>query len=330
MNFSRKILAPAVFALFAVLGGSLFLVPSASAEIHFWGYTDMVGPGYDHLAEVDGPGAGTNVAFINFAEDWTRTDLPTAMVELQAAGKHAGLFLDSVLFRRVSDPSSPCVDAHGPFVTGLRTNWQSRLARFAAAYGNLVRPETTLFLVVHPEVNNTCASLGDVETAAFAVKTVFPGIPLVMGYGRSPGAKPAPESIPADIDWVAFYKYGTYDPADPGHPWNADDQYLEEFQALLAKLNDEQRVILGPDSFWGSFLHAHLASQNGPGTGWPRWYLQYVALNYEQFALAQPKVVGMFIFRWSSSSRDLVGTVDLPRAVRDRHREIGCRNLGCP
>jgi hypothetical protein len=326
MLFSRKILIAAVFAVFGVLS----LVPSAGAEIRFWGYTDLVGPGYNHLAEIDGHAAGTNLAFVNFAEDWTRTDLPKVMGEIQAANLRAALFLDAILFRRVPDPTSSCVDGHGRFSTRLRANWQIRLARFATAYGSLVRPETTLFLVVQAEVNNTCTPLADVEAAAFAVKAAFPGIPLVMGYGRSPGAQPAPETIPQDIDWVAFYKYGTFDPADPGHPWNADDQYLEEFQGLLAKLNDQQRVILGPDSFWASFLHAHLGSQSGPGTGWPRWYLQYVSLNYERFALAQPKVVGMFIFRWASPSSDLIGTADLPRAVRDRHREIGCRNLGCP
>ncbi|HEV7518001.1 MAG TPA: hypothetical protein VGR07_17005 [Thermoanaerobaculia bacterium] len=326
MRHSRKILA----ALLGLLG-ILSLVPPTSAEVRFLGYTDVAGPGYNHLGEIAGNGAGTNVAFVNFAVDWTQTDLAAALRDFQGAGLRAALLLDNVLFRRFpAGDSSRCVDPQGRFVTRLRANWGSRLASFARAHGSRINPGTTLFIVVQTEVNNTCTALGDVEDAAVAIKGYFPGIPVVMGYGRSPGAQPAPASIPPDVDWVGFYKYGTYDPADPGHPWNADDQYLAEFQDLLGKLADHQRVLLGPDAFWATFLHAHLNSQNGPGTGWPRWYLQYVALNYERFALAQPKVVGMFLYRWSDRDADLIGTANLPRAVRARHQEIGCRNLGCP
>jgi hypothetical protein len=314
--------------LAAVLGGLLAF--AARAEIRIFGYTEVAGPGYDHLNEIPGHGAGSNVVFVNFDEDWTRTDLAALERDFQAAGLRAALFLDKVLFKRFADAASPCRDAEGPLATHLRGNWQGRLARFARANGALVTPATTSFLVVLSEVNNTCTPLAEVEAAAVAVKAAFPGIPIVMGYGRSPGAQPAPASIPPDIDWVGFYKYGTFDPNDPGHPWNADDQYLVEFEGLLAKLGAHQRVLLGPDAFWGTFLHAHLNSQNGPGSGWPRWYLQYVALNYERFALAQPKVVGMFLYRWTNRDADLLGTASLPKAVRDRHREIGCRNLGCP
>jgi hypothetical protein len=313
-----------------VLLGLALLAPPAMAEILVLGYTDVAGPGYDHLGEIPGRGRGTNVAFVNFDEDWTRTDLPPILADFQASGLRAALLLDHLLFKRFPEATSPCADAEGHFVTRLRGNWRSRLGRFAQVNGALVRPDTTRFIVVQTEVNNTCAPLADVEAAAVAVKALFPGLPLVMGYGRSPGAQPAPASIPPDIDWVGFYKYGTFDPADPGHPWNADDQYLTEFEGLLAKLDAHQRVLLAPDAFWATFLHAHLDSQHGPGGGWPRWYLQNVALNYERLALAEPKVVGMFFYRWSSRDADLTGTADLPRAVRDRQREIGCRNLGCP
>ena len=310
--------------------GALGLAPSLAAEIRILGYTDVAGPGYDHLGEIDGRGAGTNVAFVNFDEDWTRTDLATVLSDFEGAGLRAALLLDNVLFRRFSAASSPCVDAQGPFVTRLRANWRSRLASFARIQGARLHPDRIGFVVVQTEVNNTCTGLADVEASAAAIKASFPGIPVVMGYGRSPGAQPAPESIPPDIDWVGFYKYGTFDPTDPGHPWNADDQYLVELESLVAKLADHQRILLAPDAFWGSFLHAGLNSQNGPHTGWPRWYLQYVALNYEKLALAQPKVLGMFFYRWSDRDKDLIGTANLPRAVRARQREIGCRNLGCP
>lgn len=318
--------------LAAALCGLAPLMPPtpAAAEVRVLGYTDVAGPGYDHLGELPGRGAGMNVGFVNFAEDWTGTDLAAILGDFAASHLRAGLLLDALFFKRFPSPDSPCVDGQGRFVTRLRGNWRSRLARFVAVHGSRVTPDTTLFVVVETEVNNTCTPLEDVEAAALAVKAALPGIPVVMGYGRSPGAQPAPASIPPDVDWVGFYKYGTFDPADPGHPWNADDRYRVEFDSLVAKLADHQRILLGPDSFWATFLHAHLPSQNGPDTGWPRWYLQYVALNYERFALSEPKVIGMFFYRWSNRDADLTGTAGLPRAVRDRHREIGCRNLGCP
>jgi len=315
--------------LAALLGGLLF-AGAGGAEILVLGYTGVAGPGYDHLGEIPGRGSGTNVAFVDFTENWTQTDLPAILTDFQASGLRAALILDDLLFKRFPAVSSLCLDGQVPFATRLRSNWRSRLARFAQSYGALITPVTTRFPVVQTEVNNTCTPLDDVEAAAVAVKASFPGIPTVMGYGRSYGARPAPESIPPDIDWVGFYKYGIFDPADPGLPQNADDQYLVEFESLLAKLGDHQRVLLGPDSFWAAPLHGRLYGQNGPGSGWPPWYLQYVALNYERFALSQPKVIGMFFFRWPSHAPDLVGTADLPQVVRDRHREIGCRNVGCP
>ncbi|HZF07326.1 MAG TPA: hypothetical protein VFE33_00910 [Thermoanaerobaculia bacterium] len=319
-------------SLRTVLGavlGALLLAGTVRAEILVLGYTDVAGPGYNHLEEIPERGSATNVAFVNFEENWTTTDLPTLLRDFQTSGLRAALILDHLLFKRFPAVSSSCRDAQGLFATRLRANWRNRLARFAEAYGARVTPATTRFLVVQTEVNNICVPLDDVEAAAVALKAAFPGIPLVMGYGRSLGAQPAPESIPPDIDWVGFYKYGIFDPAQPGYSQNADDQYLVEFESLLAKLDAHQRVLLGPDAFWADPVHGHLYGQSGPGSGWPRWYLRYVALNYERFAKTQPKVVGMFFFRWSNRDPDIVGTVDLPPVVRDAHREIGCRNLGC-
>ena len=142
----------------------------------------------------------------------------------------------------------------------------------------------------------------------------------------------APAYIPAAIDWVGFYKYGYYDPANPAHPCNTDGGFLTAFDDLVSKLSPSQRIILVPDGFWAVHLHSHLPSKQGPGTGWPKWYLEQLALRYESFALAQPKVVGMIVFLWPSFARaEITGTRDLPQGIRDRHREIGCRVVGgCP
>jgi hypothetical protein len=287
----------------------------------------------NQLGEILAAGIPINVASVDFAENWESTDLGSITSSFQAAGVSAAIFLDSVLYRKLQVPSSSCQDADGPFRWALRGNWQQRLARFVSRNGRYIDPSTTSFLVVFAEVNNLCLSLTDVQTGASAVRSYFPGIPTVMGYGFDGSlGRPAPAYIPAAIDWVGFFKYGYFDPANPAHPWNADGGFLAAFDDLVSKLGPDQRIILVPDGFWAVHLHSHLPSKNGPGTGWPKWYLEHLALRYESFALAQPKVVGMIVFPWPSLPlAGITGTRDLPEGVRDRHREIGCRVVGgCP
>lgn len=318
-----RVVALLLFTLFPTL---------AAAANTFWGYTGVGGPGVDRLSEITTAGIRINVAAVDFEENWGTTNLASITTSFQAQGVKSAIFLDNVLYKKFYVTSSNCQDAGGPFRWQLRANWQTRLMNFAASNSTWITTTTTRFIVVFAEVNNACLSLTDVDTAATAVRSTFPGIPTVMGYGFD-GAlgQPAPAYIPASIDWVGFFKYGYFDPANPSNPYNADGGYLTEFNSLVSKLSSTQRIILVPDGFWATFLHAHLNSENGPGTGWPKWYLQYLALNYETFALSQPKVVGMIVFSWPSALPDITGTKDLPQGVRDRHREIGCRVVGgCP
>jgi len=310
---------------------NILLIPAvSSADITFWGYTGIAGPGVNRLGQVTAAGIRTNVASVDFAVNWQSTDLGSITSSFQAAGVKSAIFLDNVLYERVSAASSNCQDGNGKFRWQLRADWQNALASFASTNWSFITTNTTLFIVVFSEVNNACLSLTDVQTGASTVRSYFPGIPLVIGYGfDGAGGQPAPAYIPSAIDWVGFFKYGYLDPANPANPYNADGGYLNEFNSLVGKLSASQKIILVPDGFWGTFLHAGLNSQNGPGTGWPTSYLKDLALNYENFALTQPKVVGMILFAWPSSPPDgITGTIDLPQEVRDRHREIGCRNLG--
>lgn len=312
-------------ASFALL--SLCLFPAlSSAEIDLWGYAGVAEPGVNRLSEITSAGIPVNVASVDFPGVWTGTDLASITSSFQAAGVKSAIFLDHVLYKRFKVASSNCQDADGPFVWALRGNWQERLANFVSVNGAYITPAQTAFLIVFIEVNNACLSLTDLDVGASAVRSYFPDIPTVMGYGFDGSlGQPAPAYIPSSIDWVGFFKYGYLDPANPSHPYNADAGYLTEFNNLVAKLNVSQRIILVPDGFWAPHLHANLPSHTG--TGWPKWYLQTLALNYESFALSQPKVVGMIVFLWPSFPPN-TGTVDLPQSVRDRHREIGCRNLG--
>jgi hypothetical protein len=304
--------------------------PRAEAEIAVLGYAGVAGPGKNLIGSVKAAAVPTNLASIDFPETWTAVDLGAIVSTFQGAGVRAALFLDNVLFKKFYVNASPCADEAGPFSWALRANWQSRLANFFAANAAYIDEVTTALLVVSSEVNNRCTDLGQVGTAATAVKGYFPSLPTVMGYGRSPGARPAPAFVPATIDWVGFFKYGTFDPTNPAHPYNADDRYLIELAALEAKLAAHQRILLVADGFWAEFLHRHLTSHLGPGSGWPKWYLASLALNYEALARSEPKVVGMLVFLWSSPALPgFQGTADLPESVREAHRAIGCRNLGC-
>lgn len=300
----------------------------AQAALDLFGYAGVLGANQNHLSSIATQGIPLNVASIDFPPVWTEVDLAALDEQLRGVNARGALFLDHVLFRKELVAASPCVDAEGPFLFRLRGNWRDRLNAFAAANGPWISSDRTAFVVVYGEINNACVPLADVESAATAVKQTWPAIPAVLGFGRSPGAKPQPVSIPAAIDWVGFYKYGTYDPGDPAHPYNADDRYLAEFEQLVGKLAPHQKILLVFDGWWGEYLHASLDSHRGPGTGWPQWYLSYVAQNYERFALSQTRVVGLLSFLWPSTAA-LRGTADLPQSVRDQHRAIACRMSGC-
>jgi hypothetical protein len=310
----------------------LLLALPSFADITFFGYTGVADASGNRLPEIQAAGIRTNVATVDFQEVWNTTNLGATVAQFQASGVKAGLFLDHVLFKKFILASSPCIDENGqPFAIRLRLNWQDRLANFVAANGAHISPTKTAFISVNTEVNNGCSPLTDVQTAALRLKTYFPGVPMVMGYGRSPGARPAPDFIPSAIDWVGLFKYGTFDPSNPNHPNNADNQYLVEFNSLVSKLSANQRIVLVPDGWWGGFLHKNLNSHNGPGTGWPKWYLGPLSINYEAFALRQPKVIGVLFFLWTITPFDpnFLGTKELPQSVRDYHRQIACRNIGC-
>jgi hypothetical protein len=300
----------------------------ARAELDVFGYAGVLGPKDNHLSSITSQGIRLNIATIDFPSTWTEVNVGALDQQLRSVNARGALFLDHVLFRKELVAASPCVDEQGPFVFRLRGNWRDRLGAFATANGQWISTDRTAFLVIFGEINNACVPMADVELAAVAVKQKWPVIPTVIGFGRSPGAKPQPAYIPAAIDWVGFYKYGTYDPADPAHPYNADDQYLVEYQALAAKLATHQKILLVFDGWWGEFLHSHLNSHRGPGTGWPQWYLSNVAVNYERFARSEARVVGLLSFLWPSTPT-LRGTVDLPQSVRDQHRAITCRMSGC-
>ena len=317
-----------VTAILAVIVS--LVTATARADIYF-GYVGIASETGNNVPQVEADGIHPRVAGISFPETWTAVPYGSYVTNFQSQTTkvQAIPFLDQVLFREYTSPSSPCIDytTNTHVFYGLRANWQARLANFVSTNGAYITAATTKFIVVHPEVNNGCVPLTDVDTAAQAVHAAFPGIPVTMGYGfdRNLG-QPAPAYIPASIDRVGFWNYGQYDPSVPSNVCNADNQYLVRYNHLVSLLNANQKIVLVPDAFWETGLHDQMTCGGQYPAGWPKWFLGPVAQNYETFALAHTdKVDGMLMFLWGSAP-NIIGTVDLPSSVRTIHAQIAARH----
>ncbi len=269
------------------------------------GYTNDQGIASLRLSEIEGNRIPTNVQSIevNTAAD----NLSSRIQELRAYDQRATIILDNLLFRNVPTLNTPC----GEFAWRHRLDFQAKFDNWLALNSAYINSDNVAVLVVNTEVNNRCISPASLDLVTKYVNSKLPDIPPVAGYGRSSGAAPLPESVPASLAGVAFFKYRTFDPT-------TDATYQAEYNELKSKLTPEQRIILVPDGFYDSG-HAAL--------GWPKWYLGYSALNYMQLALHDAKVVGIVVFLWfgfDDASGRVLGTRDLPQGVRDKHRQVGC------
>lgn len=234
-------------------------------------------------------------------------NLSSQLDYLRAHGQRAVLILDNLLF--INDPSLPTPCGAGSWRN--RFDYKAKFDNWMKINGSYLNADYVAVLVIHSEINNHCISFDSLDQVTQYVKSKIPAIPTLAGYGRSVGAAPMPDAIPAALAGVAFFKYRIFDP-------QTDSDYQAELNGLKAKLTPEQRIILVPDGFYDSG-HAAL--------GWPKWYLGYVALNYMSLALNDPKVVGLVFFRWPSfpeAGETKLGTRDLPQSVRDRQMQASC------
>lgn len=269
------------------------------------GYVNEEGVPSLRLSEIETHGIPTNVHTleVNTAAD----NLGARIQQLQTHGQRAALILDNLLFKNVPTLNTPC----GEFSWRHRIDFQAKFDNWFAINSHHLNPQTVAVVVINTEVNNRCISHVSIDMVTRYVKSKLPGIPTVAGYGRSTGAAPLPDVVPPSLAGVAFFKYRTFDP-------RTDVAYQAEFNQLKSKLTPEQRIILVPDGFYDS---GHAAM------GWPKWYLGYLALNYMELALDDPKVVGMVVFLWSSfmdANGRVLGSRELPIGVLDKHRQVGC------
>jgi hypothetical protein len=273
-------------------------------EQYLFGYAGVEENLELYLSEIESNQIPTNAQTLVSASPVD--DLRGRLEFMRSRGQRAFLVLDQLLFLNDPNLNTPC----GAGSWRHRLNFQARFDNWLALNGSHIRPEYVAVLVVNTEINNRCISFNSLDQVTRYVKEKAPAIPTLAGYGRSTGARPLPDTIPASLAGVALFKYRTFDP-------QTDPAYQEDFSLLKSKLTPEQRIILVPDGFYDSG-HAAL--------GWAKWYLGYVALNYMRLAQTDPVVVGLIIFRWPSFDEGelKLGTRDLPQNVRDRHRQAAC------
>lgn len=234
-------------------------------------------------------------------------DLGPRLAFLNSRGQRAVVILDGLLFKQDPALSTPC----GQNAWRARFDYKAKFDNWRALNAQSLVTEKVAMLIVNTEINNRCVSAASLDEVAQYVGSRLPALPTVAGYDGTRGAQPLPETIPASLAGVAFYRYHVLDP-------RTEATYQADLAHLKARMTPEQRLVLVPDGFYDSF---HAAD------GWPKWYMGVLALNYAKLAAADEKIVGLVFFRWPGFfefGEMKMGVRDLPQSVRDRHREAAC------
>jgi hypothetical protein len=338
-----------------VLGALLIALP-ATAQLEFFGYTQVEAEGV--IETVTALGLQTNFGSLIYGEaNWQTLNTASILTRFEAAGGvKASVSIAGFLFEPVEAPGSPCAwrdldgDGQGDeFETRLRADWIERFDLWWQTHGDQLDPTPgagPLVLVVqegpvavvaiHEEVNNECVDLGDVELLSNRLRAVAPDLKQAMAWGRThveggPQAQAAPDYIPQEIDWLGIWSYGIYDPNDPTHPKNANqDFYNPEFPLdrstdygyLLAHKWPHQKVVLVFDAHFQDRpdgVHQVL--------GWTHDDLADLVKNYWQFANLHPEIIALYGFTWGSAPNSFTGLGDLVAQSQDvlwAHRLVSC------
>ena len=198
---------------------ALLCAAAAFGEIQVYGYLGVANETHNLISEITQENIPFNTASVTFPENWTTVQLGPIISSFDSEDVKAQLWLDNVLFKRFSAASSACGTPGAHFRYRLRADWQQRLANFMSTNGAHITASKVGSWVVFPEINNGCVSFKDLHAAALQLKSYRPTIPTVIGYGydKDEGVAP-PATIPSSIDWVGFYDYGYFNPAQAACP----------------------------------------------------------------------------------------------------------------
>jgi hypothetical protein len=272
---------------------------------YMFGYAGVEEDLFTYISEIELNNIPANVETIVVAS--AADDLGPRLSFLSSRGQRGIVILDGLLFRPDANLNTPC----GANAWRSRTDFRLKFDNWLMLNAPNIVPQKVAILVINTEVNNRCVSAASLDEVTQYVAARLPALPTIAGYDATRGAQPLPESIPASLAGVAFYRYHVLDP-------RTEVTYQASLNHLKARMTPAQRLILVPDGYYDSF---HVAD------GWPKWYLGVLALNYAQLAKNDPKVVGLVFFRWPGFfefGEQKLGVRDLPQGVRDRHREAAC------
>lgn len=338
----------------------ILVAPVALADVCYFGYSDAITgltrlPGgtltyYSWLyQQKEFYGIDVEIGLVGFRDDYTilRDAFPAVVSTFADADTKMVIDMGWLLFETYSASSYDCSEYEGsateaPSVQGkfrLRSNWKARLDDFTNSKGYLITPDNTAILALHTEVNNSCIPRWQMNTAGSAVKARFPGIPVAAGYGLRQNTslgqihqfeKGLPASFPRDVDLVAFWSYGVFDPRNPGHSKNTQ---------TVTFFNPSNGA--DPTTLWGDFKKrlktyhkvVHVVEAfyftNNPNPGWTQADVGTSATNWNAWAKTQNRLVGQIAAGWLGGGTRL-GTQDLPLSVKQAHAGIASSTSVCP
>lgn len=218
-------------------------------------------------------------------------------------GVRGMIVLDTLLFEYDTSATGPC----GQWTARLKSDYKQLIDQWARRERRYLKPYYVWSVIPNTEINNRCISSEDLQAAGSYLKQKFPGFPTVVGYGRSPGAHPAPDMVPASIDIVALYKYDSI--GQGPSPWQ-DVSWMVEWRHLLSILFSHQKTIVVPRAFkW-------------TGEQLAKWRLGQGIAYWSWFCADQPSCAGIVPFLWNTvvtPQESLVGLDRMPQSVRDGH-----------
>jgi len=307
---------PAVFFIVALLAGGARIVapsdPLGNDGLEYFGFA-VVDCGFDDPSDgemktnyVDEVAGFTNVAQMCVATP--EDSVGSRLALFQAYGVRSILYVESLLFERREDPSSPS----GVRVT-LRDDAESRWTDFVDLNVDVLAPKyvAALYLVDEPVWNGV--SWTDFTRALQIVKASLPGIPT-MAVEAYPVLDRV--MVPESLDWIGFDRY---DSADPEHDW----AYLADLATVsAARTRDGQRIVIVASTQWLPYYltDAGIRPEDMGAVAW----------SYYRLAASHPEVVALIGYLWPGGLDDpeQLGARNLPDGVRQSLRVIGEKIVG--
>jgi len=251
---------------------------------------------------------------------------------LNEHGAKAIIVIGDLIFEKVQTSLLDCSDYQNVIRSedeiGLRlyNDWKQRLSTFLISEKDYLNSGNVMMLGVADEVNNVCVPTSDIDAVAKFIKSLGVNIPIGVVYDLSVlgenilSARPLPESFPENIDVIAVFEYGIFDPNDPENLLNASKDWAQRWNNFKSKLGSRKVV----------FVLNAFCNRIHRGLGWvqnctPEYVkpLTISSYRWRDWALSQPEVIGILGFNWISWNYPLwVGTRDMHKVVQNSHQNI--------